>query len=303
MPGRPAGVTDVPTAVGVIEVDGIERGSPDITTTLTADPGASGVTVAVADRGKFPQAGSFKARMEAEVVLVTAGHGTGAGNFTVTRAQDGTTGVAHGIGVVFSQVTFVQRVETVAGSRQTNFLGRSASFRTPGRAGTSGQKIGALHNAAASTLLVNVKKLTIDTAMTVIKAVTVLPPLIRIIRFTSVPTNGTALAKVAEDTSLTSSASVTLWQDASADGTGSGSALAVTLPASNIMAEIFAPRFITAVGYEPYDRHIFLESLDDTITLRPGQGICVFLDYVLAIQNPVTDMWAVGFEWEEFLPA
>lgn len=303
MPTRTAGVNDLASGASVVEVEVVERASPDLTTTTTADPGAGGTSLAVTARDKFPQAGQFKMRVEAEVMYVTAGWGIGAGNYTVVRGQDGTTAVAHSTGVIAAQVTAVQRVEPVAASRQTTFLGRAATFRTPGRAGTTGQKVFAIHNATGSGVLINIKKLTVDIAQTVVKAVTVLPPTIRLWRFTAVPTLGTALPKVAEDTSLTSNAAVTLWQDASADGTSSASALTVTLPASNIMAGIFAPRLITAAGAELFDTHTFLEAVDDAITLRALQGVAIFLDYTAAGQNPTTDMWAVGVEWEEFTPA
>lgn len=303
MPTRGVGVTDTATGAAVAEVATIERASPDITTTTTADPGAGGTSLAVTARDKFPQAGEFKIRVEAEIMYVTAGHGTGAGSFTVSRGKDGTTAVAHASGVTVAQILAYQQMEPIAASRETTYLGRSATFRTPGRAGTAGQKVFAIHNATGSAVLVNVKKLFVDLAMTVVKAITVLPPVIRVQRFTAVPTNGTALAKVPEDSNLTSNASVTLWQDASADGTSSGTALTITLPASNIVAEIYAPRWITAAGYEPFDRHVFLDNPDDTIILRALQGIAVFLDYTTTGQNPTTDMWLVGIEWEEFRAA
>lgn len=301
MPSRPVGVADTANAAAIVEVDVVERASPDLTTTTTADPGSGGTTLSVTANSKFPASGQYKIRVEAEVMYVTAGQGTN--SWTVTRGQDGTTAAAHAIGVVVAYVVAVQRVEPVAATRQTSYLGRAATFRMPGRAGTTGHKICALHNSSTSTVLVNVKKITIDLAATVIKAVTVLPPMVRLWRFTAVPTNGTTLPKVPEDTALTSNAQVTLWQDASVDGTSSATALTVTLPASNIMAEAYAPRLITAAGYEPWDRFVFLEAIDDAITLRAGQGVCVFLDYVLATQNPTTDMWSVGLEWEEFTVA
>ena len=37
----------------------------------------------------------------------------------------------------------------------------------------------------------------------------------------------------------------------------------------------------------------------DGIQLDALEGLCVFLDYTLATQNPVTDMWVVSIEWEE----
>lgn len=174
---------------------------------------------------------------------------------------------------------------------------RANTFRTPGRAGTAGQKLFALHNASGSTKVVHINQLVVDLYQTVVKAVTVPPPIIRIHRFTAVPTNGTSLAKVNKDSSLVSNASITAWGDASADGTGSGSALAVTIPAGSMLTQEFAPRIITAVGYEMMDRAELLSDKD--IVLRALEGIVVFLDYTAATQNPVTDMWIVGCDWYE----
>lgn len=178
------------------------------------------------------------------------------------------------------------------------YRGRCATFRTPGRAGTAGQKIFAIHNATASTKIVQVKRIRVDKVETVVKAVTVLPPVVRAHRVTVLPTNGTAGSKVAKDSSLSSSASVTVFQDASADGTSSASALTATIPAGSCLAEEFAPRLITAAGYEVSDK-IEFDFGGDEIVLRALEGVVVFLDYVLATQNPVTDMWVVTCDWEE----
>lgn len=203
------------------------------------------------------------------------------------RASDGTGG------------TFVNQIVPVTDGEEINasFRGRAQTFRTPGRAGTTGQKIFALHNATGSTKVITINQLTVDLVATVVKAVTVLPPVIRIHRFTALPTNGTALSKVAKDTALTTNASVTAWGDASADGTGSATTLTVTIPASSMLTQEFAPRLITAAGYEMFDRTEMLA--DQSIVLRPLEGVVVFLDYVLATQNPVTDMWIVGCDWYE----
>ncbi len=184
---------------------------------------------------------------------------------------------------------------TINNEPSATFRGRAATFRTPGRAGTAGQKIFALHNATGSTKIVRINRLFVDKVETVVKAVTVLPPLIRANRFTAVPTNGTALAKTGKDTAQTSNASVTAWGDASADGTGSGTTLTITPGAC--IAQEFAPRLITAAGYEMADRIALLDGED--IMLRPLEGIVVFLDYVLATQNPTTDMWTVTCDWWE----
>lgn len=175
------------------------------------------------------------------------------------------------------------------------FRGRSQTFRIPGLAGTAGQKLFALHNATGSAKIVYINQITVDLYCTVVKAITVAPPIIRVHRFTAIPTGGTAGPKTAKDTALSSNASVTAWQGASADGTGT--TLTVTIPASMMLTQEFAPRFITAAGYEPFDRAEMLAS--QQIVLRALEGIVVELAYTLATQNPVTDMWVVGCDWYE----
>jgi hypothetical protein len=194
---------------------------------------------------------------------------------------------------------FKVHVQNQAGGGVTpTFKGRACTFRTPGRGGTAGQKLFAIHNATGSSKVVYVYRITVDMACTVVKAVTVLPPIIRAWKVTVLPTNGTALTKVPEDSSLTSSSSVTVFGDASADGTGSGTALTATLPAGMILSEEFAPRMITAAGYEMMDRAEFFVDVEPVV-LRALEGIVVFLDYTLATQNPTTDMWTVGCRWTE----
>lgn len=177
-----------------------------------------------------------------------------------------------------------------------SYRGRAASFRTPGRAGTTGQKLMTMHNATASAVLVDIDHIHVDMACTVVKAVTVLPPLIRVSRITTLPTGGTAMTKSPEDTSLSSSASLTLLQDAQAEGTSSASAITAT--AVSTVTQEFAPRLITAAGYEPFDREVFLDS--GMLTLRPLEGLLLELVYTLATQNPVTDMWSYGLRWTEY---
>jgi hypothetical protein len=177
------------------------------------------------------------------------------------------------------------------------FRGRSGTFRTLGRAGTAGQKIAAIHNATGSAIEVKVKKIVVDMWCTVVKAVTVAPPIVRIWKFTAVPTNGTVLTKSKIGGSTTSNASATVWGDASADGTGSATTLTVTLPAGTIVDQLVCPRVITAVG--EIDTNPMKFEYPDGIQLDALEGLCVFLDYTLATQNPVTDMWVVSIEWEE----
>jgi hypothetical protein len=86
--------------------------------------------------------------------------------------------------------------------------------------------------------------------------------------------------------------------DSSADGTISATTLTATLPAGQIITQEFAARMLTGgANYEPADR---IEWFGDTeVVLGPLEGVVVFLDYVLATQNPTTDMWLAGIEWSE----
>ena len=295
MPSRPVGVADTANAAAVADIDVVERASPDLTTTTTADPGAAGTTLAVTSAAKFPASGQYKIRVENEVMYVTGGQGTL--SWTVARGQDNTTAVAHAIGVTVSYVVGVQRVSPIS-EKQVSYIGRCATFATLGRAGTVGQKIFAIHNATGSPVLIDIDKIACDVSQTAARVVE--GAKLRLWKFTAVPTNGTAVTKVPEDSSLTSSASVTVWQDASADGTGSGTTLTVTLPAATILSEEWAPRALTLVGYEQFDRAIHFDGEGEVITLRPLEGICVFLDYTVATANPITDKWLVSCRWIEY---
>jgi hypothetical protein len=185
--------------------------------------------------------------------------------------------------------------------RITTYRGRCCTFVTAGR-GLVAQKIMAIHNATASPVTVCVNRITIDMMGTVVKAITVVPPVIRVHRFTAVPTNGTVLTKVPMDTSMTSDAAVTLWGDSSADNAGAGtpSATTLTITAGSALVQTWTPRWITAVGYEPFDSTIFFQGEPD-VTLRPLEGLVVFLDQALVTSgNPATDRWVATIDWEEY---
>lgn len=177
------------------------------------------------------------------------------------------------------------------------FKGRACTFRTPGRAGTAGQKILAIYHATGSGRVVKVLRVFVDLYQTVVKAITVPPPNIRLWKFTAAHSNGSALTKNKVGGSGASHANVTVSGDASADGTGSTTTLTVTLPAGTFVSQEFAPRFVTAAGYEMADRIQWLE--DSEIELAANEGLCLFLDYLVATMNPVTDMWIAGVEWSE----
>ncbi len=179
-----------------------------------------------------------------------------------------------------------------------SYNGRATTFVTPGRAAIA-QKVFALHNATGSAVKVRVESVFIDFSTTVVKAVTVLPPILRLHKVTVLPTNGTALTKVPQDSGLTSSASVTLLGDASADGTSSGTTLTATLLSPvQVYTQEYAPRLITAAGYETGDRLQFLEGDDAFITLNALEGIVLRLES--AVNMVATDHYIVGIKWGEY---
>lgn len=176
------------------------------------------------------------------------------------------------------------------------FEGRFTTPIIPGRAATA-HNLAALHNATGSTVVVDIRFVAVDTYQTVIKAITVPPPVVRISRFTALPTGGNAGTKVSSDTSVATNASVTVWQDASADRTSSTTALTIT--PSGTLTQEYIPRMITAAGYEPADRQEFL--VNATVTLRALEGIVVHLVSPAGTSEPITDMFAVTMGWEEYI--
>ena len=248
--------------------------------------------------------------MTAQTVTLNAGTGGAAALFDSVTTVDGVaapaSATAQMVKPAFGAQGSARNVSAqfpfpvdVDSKRTVTFKGRASTFRIPGRAGITGQKILSLHNATGSTVLVDVHKVAVDLSMTVIKAVTVIPPIIRMYKVTVLPSNGTALAKVARDSALSSSASVTVLQDASADGTSSATALTATLPAGAVITQEYAPRIITAAGIEFFDRTTFLDG-DSSVTLRALEGVVMMLDYTLATANPTTDMWLASIEWDEY---
>ncbi len=181
--------------------------------------------------------------------------------------------------------------------RAISFLGRACAFKTPGRAAVS-QKILSIHNAAGSSVLVDVNIMHVDMLSTAVKALTVVPPVIRIHRYTTVQTNGTVLTKGAINTAMTSNASVTVTGDASADTVSS--VITLTITPTTLLAQAYAIRVFTAVGYEAFDMVEFFAG-DTDITLRPGEGLVVFLDAAAVTTGiPATDNFIASVDWTEY---
>lgn len=182
------------------------------------------------------------------------------------------------------------------------YRGRASTFRIAGIAGTTGQRLFSIHNASGSTIKVDVHKVAIDVIQTAVMAITVVPPVIRLYRVTVLPTGGTAVTKVAEDTSRpATSSSVTLLQGTASDG-GAATNITATLPANNVITQEYVPRMITAVGYEMADRMEFLAQDNEAITLGALEGLVVNLDYTTATQNPTSNHYIVTVRWEEYTP-
>ncbi len=177
------------------------------------------------------------------------------------------------------------------------FRGRASTFRSIGRAGTTARRLLTIFNAAGSGKVVYVNQLAVDFAQIAAIAVTVIPPPIRVYRITALPTGGTALTKVAKDTLLTSSASITLAGDASADGTNSASALAAVTTAGAALTQEFFPRLITGAGYEVADRIELLSGRN--VVVRAGEGLVLSSDITLATQEPAGVHTIATVDWWE----
>jgi hypothetical protein len=189
---------------------------------------------------------------------------------------------------------------TIASATTPLFRGRVGTFRTPGRAAATGQKVLSIFNTTGSVTTVVVNKIFVDMLQTVVKAVTVPAPAIRAWKFVALPTNGTALTKnQIGGTATASSANVDVRGDASADNTLSGTTLTITLPAGNILTQEYAPRVITGAGYEMADRMEFFGESIGGVTLRAGEGVALFIDSTSSASNPATDIWLAGLDWSE----
>ncbi len=187
--------------------------------------------------------------------------------------------------------------QTVIVSDRGGYQGKAATFRILGRATGTRQTFLTLWNAAGSGVDVDVKGANADMFSTALKAATLLRPILRLYKITAAPTGGTALTKVTLDASETPNGSVTLLQDATADGTNAGTALAFTTNVGIITQE-YAPQLITLAGYEVADRIEFLSN--DTVTLKPGEGVALCID-AAATSNLASDHWIGTVRWEEYV--
>lgn len=292
MPSRAIGVTDNAEAAGIVDVSAAELPMLDVSTTLTADPGSGGTTLAITSAARFPVDNQYKVRVENEVMLVTAGAGTA--SWTVTRGIDGTTAVAHAVTTPVYLIGAVQRV-IPALERITTFEGYAASFRTLGSAAVP-QNIFSIENAS-SAIMVAVKRLMVG--MDASAAQLAIAPEYAVTRSTALPTGGTALSKGAGDTALTSNASVVARGATASDG-GAATAITATAGAARMFHQ-FQMRMATQVGQMLPGGQDLLppECWDDPIILRNGEALLLQV-IGTAASNAATNHYVAKAAWEEF---
>ena len=193
--------------------------------------------------------------------------------------------------------------QLVIPSDHGEYVGFASTFKMPGIAGTAGHKLFSIYNAQADSQpeIVRVFRVTVDLYCTVVKAITVPPPVLRLWKVTVAPTNGDLVTKVpANSGSVAASGFLTIRQDASADSTSSSSTLTATLPAGTWVSAKKAPRVITAAGEESAD-NVDLLGPGESVYLRSNEGLVVFADYVDATSNPTTDRWMVSCAYEHYV--
>lgn len=178
----------------------------------------------------------------------------------------------------------------------TTFKGEASSFRTLGNA-ASPQNLFSIENAAGSTVLVAVRRLSIQMDQTVVLAAVATQ--MKTSRPASLPTGGTTLTKVSRDTALTTSGSVVLRGATASDG---GAATAITGTAGSVAWHQFVMRMHTLVGQVLMDDEPLIPALaaDDPVILRAGEALLVQAVNTTPANNKATDHYIINCAWDEF---
>lgn len=217
---------------------------------------------------------------------------------------DTSVAITAGTGTAIDTVTTPggdHRQVVIASDDRGGYRGRVGTFRTPGRGATT-QPLFTIFNATGSVVDVDVKKIAIDVIRPAVNAAVADYTIIRLWKVTALPTGGSPLVKVAEDSTKASNASVTVTGDASADGTVSATALTQTLPAGTIVTQEIAGRLFTAAGYEPSDRMEFLNNPGENITLNAAEGLCcVAISSTATAATATNTSYVVSARWEEYV--
>jgi hypothetical protein len=174
--------------------------------------------------------------------------------------------------------------------------GFASTFRTLGNAATP-QNLFTIENAVGSTVLIGVRRLTIQMEATA--ALAAVASQFKTSRPTAMPTGGTVLTKLTFDTTLTSSASAVARAATASDG---GAATVITAAAGATGWHQFAQRMHTLAGQVILEDESLIPGLCETdpIVLRAGQALLVQLVQATAANNAATNNHVINCSWEEF---
>ena len=180
--------------------------------------------------------------------------------------------------------------------RVASYKGIVSSFRTLGSAATP-QNLFTASNTTGSSVILAIRRLVIQMDATAV--LTAVAPQFKVSRATGAPTGGTALSKVAFDSSLSSSANVSFLGATASDG---GAATAITATAGSTGWQQFAFRLHTAVGQVliPDETLVPVLCADDPIYLRADEHLLVQLVATAGTSNPTTNHYVVQCMFEEF---
>ncbi|MDQ3706621.1 MAG: hypothetical protein M3437_15655 [Chloroflexota bacterium] len=170
------------------------------------------------------------------------------------------------------------------------------SFRTIGAAALT-QNLFSLENAAGSSLLVAVRRISVQLDATAV--LTAVAPSIKVSRITTLPTGGTALGKVPFDSADASNASVVARGATASDG---GAATAITATLGTPLWSQLTMRLHTAVGQVLMDDESVIPALSENtpVILRAGQALLVQVVAAATTSNPNTNHWLINAMFEEY---
>ncbi len=172
----------------------------------------------------------------------------------------------------------------------------TTTFRTLGAAALL-HNIFSIENAAGSTVLVAVRRMTVQLDATA--ALAAVAPTIKVSRITTLPTGGTTLSQVTFDSATTSSASVVCRGATASDG---GAATAITATAGTPIWSQLTMRMHTLVGQVVMDDEPVIPTIAESspLVLRAGQALLVQVVAAVATSNPATNHWVLNVMHEEY---
>ena len=181
-------------------------------------------------------------------------------------------------------------------SRNISARVATTTFRTLGNAALL-HNIFSIENATGSTVLVAVRRMTVQLDATALLAA--VAPTIKVSRITTLPTGGTALGKVTFDSAQTSSGSVVCRGATASDG---GAATAITGTAGTSIWSQLTMRMHSLVGQIVMDDEPVIPTLADAspLILRAGEALLVQIVAAATTSNPATNHWVLNAMFEEY---